>query len=326
MKSVYYIGALALLLVVVAFANQFKSSGSTSGAAAPGSATTVKGPTTTRSPNPNDKIDYSNSKLQTIYLAGGCFWGVEAYISRIPGVQDAISGYANGIGENPTYADVVREKRKFAETVEVKYDPDRIELTDLLTRFFRIINPTSVNKQGNDVGISYRSGVYYTNESDLPVIEAVVAKEQKRYDKKIVTEVLPLTNFYKAEEEHQDYLEKHPDGYCHVDLSILDQPVKVDPTLYTRPSDEELKAKLTPLQYKVVVLGGEERAFSNEYWDNFDPGLYVDIATGEPLFSSKDKYESGCGWPSFTQPIDPDVINYQKDTRYNLVRTALTSR
>ena len=141
-----------------------------------------------------------------------------------------------------------------------------------------------------------------------------------------MTEVLPLTNYYLAEEEHQNYLQKHPDGYCHVDLSVLDEPVKVDPTLYTRPSDEELKKRLTPLQYNVVVLGGEERAFTNEYWNNYDKGIYVDIATGEPLFSSKDKYDSGCGWPSFTQPIDPDVINYNKDTRYNMVRTALTSR
>ncbi|MBW7455412.1 peptide-methionine (R)-S-oxide reductase MsrB [Paenibacillus sepulcri] len=284
------------------------------------------GPTTTRSANPNDKIDYSQSDLQTIYLAGGCFWGIEAYISRIIGVQDATSGYANGTGENPTYEDVVRGDRGFAETVEVKYDPKRIQLPDLLTDFFKVINPTSVNKQGNDAGINYRSGIYYVNDADASVINAVVAKEQKKYDKKIVTEVLPLTNYYLAEDYHQDYLEKNPDGYCHVDLSILDEPVKVDPSLYSRPSDEVLKTKLTDIQYKVAVLEDTETAYSNEYWDTFDPGIYVDVATGEPLFSSRDKYDAGCGWPSFTKPIDPDVVTYDEDTSFNMVRTEARSR
>ncbi|WP_028608964.1 peptide-methionine (R)-S-oxide reductase MsrB [Paenibacillus harenae] len=323
MKRFPYISSLLLLLFITACANQNFTSKSLDSS----TATTAKSePTTTRTENPNDKIDYSNSKLQTIYLAGGCFWGVEAYVSRIPGVQDVTSGYANGIGENPTYMDVVRENRKFAETVEVKYDPARIELSDLLDRFFKIINPTSLNKQGNDAGISYRTGIYYVNDSDAAVIHEAVAKEQRKYDKKIVTEVLPLTNYYLAEEEHQDYLVKNPEGYCHVDLTILDEPVKVDPSLYTRPSNEELKAKLTDLQYNVTVLGGEEIAFSNEYWDTYDPGIYVDIATGEPLFSSRDKYDSGCGWPSFTRPIDPDVVTYVKDTSFNMVRTALKSR
>lgn len=326
MKRFLYVSTLLILLFATACANSIGISGDSKTAGSSSVKLAKNEPTTTRSENPNDKIDYTNSKLQTIYLAGGCFWGVEAFISRIPGVQDVTSGYANGIGENPTYKDVVREDRKFAETVEVKYDPARIGLSDLLTSFFKIINPTSVNKQGNDVGISYRSGIYYVNESDAAVINEVVAKEQTKYEKKIVTEVLPLTNYYLAEEEHQDYLEKHPDGYCHVDLTILDEPVKVDPTKYTRPSNEELKAKLTDLQYNVTVLGGEERAYSNEYWDTYDPGIYVDITTGEPLFSSRDKYDSGCGWPSFTRPIDPDVVTYEKDTRYNMVRTALKSR
>ncbi|NQX63534.1 peptide-methionine (S)-S-oxide reductase MsrA [Paenibacillus qinlingensis] len=321
MRKFVHISSLLLLLFVTACASPSFTSQTTTKAT---KAST--GPTTTRSENPNDSIDYSNSKLQTIYLAGGCFWGVEAYISRIPGVQDVTVGYANGIGENPTYKDVVREDRKFAETVEVKYDPERIALSDLLKRFFKIINPTSLNKQGNDAGISYRSGVYYVDESDISVINEVISSEQKKYDKKIVTEVLPLTNYYLAEEEHQDYLVKNPNGYCHVDLTILDEPIKVDPTLYTRPSNEELKAKLSDLQYKVIVLGAEEQAFSNEYWNTYDPGIYVDIATGEPLFSSRDKYDSGCGWPSFTRPIDPDVVTYEKDTRYNLIRTALKSR
>nr|WP_238357977.1 peptide-methionine (R)-S-oxide reductase MsrB [Cohnella zeiphila] len=288
------------------------------------------GTTTTRSPNPNDNIDYSHSNLKTIYLAGGCFWGIEAYVERIIGVQDVTVGYANGTGENPTYEDVVRGDRGFAETAEVKYDPARLPLPELLTDFFKVINPTSVNKQGNDVGINYRTGIYYTDKADLPVINEVVAKEQKKYSKKIVTEVLPLQNYYLAEEYHQNYLDKNPDGYCHVDLSVLDQvndkPVKVDPSLYSRPSDAELKTKLTDAQYAVAVLNDTETAFSNEYWDNFDPGIYVDVATGEPLFSSSDKYDAGCGWPSFTKPIDPDVVTYHEDTSFNMVRTEVRSR
>ncbi|SDW03877.1 peptide-methionine (R)-S-oxide reductase MsrB [Paenibacillus sp. CF384] len=316
--------SLLLVLVVIACGNLIPddSPGDSLGAITGASAE----PTTTRSPNPNDKVDYSQSKLQTIYLAGGCFWGIEAYVSRIYGVQDVTVGYADGTGSDPTYEDVVQGDRGFAETTEVKYDPDRIPLADLLTDFFKVINPTSLNKQGNDVGINYRTGIYYTQESDLSVINAVVAKEQKKYKKKIVTEVKPFTNYYLAEDYHQDYLEKNPDGYCHVDLTILDEPVKVDPSLYSRPSNEQLKQTLTDIQYKVAVLEETEAAFSNEYWNTFDAGIYVDVATGEPLFSSRDKYDSGCGWPSFTKPIDPDVVTYHEDKSYNMVRTEVRSR
>ncbi|MFH5183706.1 peptide-methionine (R)-S-oxide reductase MsrB [Paenibacillus sp. TAB 01] len=304
--------------------------GSASASAAGTAAGTDGGPTNTRSPNPNDQIDYSHSDLQTIYLAGGCFWGIEAYAERIVGVQNVTVGYANGTGENPTYEDVVRGERGFAETAEVKYDPARIPLPELLTDFFKVINPTSVNKQGNDVGINYRTGIYYVNDADLAVINDVVAKEQKKYTKKIVTEVMPLQNYYLAEEYHQNYLDKNPDGYCHVNLSVLDEvnnkPVKIDPSLYSRPSDEVLKTKLTDAQYAVAVLNDTETAFSNEYWDNFAPGIYVDVATGEPMFSSKDKYDAGCGWPSFTQPIDPAVVTLHEDTSFNMVRTEVRSR
>jgi peptide methionine sulfoxide reductase msrA/msrB len=317
-----------LLLFTAACGSRMPGNAASDSAAttAAGVTTASAGPTTTRSPNPNDKVDYSQSHLQTIYLAGGCFWGIEAYVSRIYGVQNVTVGYANGTGANPTYDDVVQGDRGFAETAEVKYDPDRLPLTDLLTDFFKVINPTSVNKQGNDVGINYRTGIYYSQDSDLSVINAVVAKQQLKYTKKIVTEVLPLTNYYLAEDYHQDYLEKNPDGYCHVDLTILDEPVKVDPALYSRPSDEQLKQKLTDIQYKVAVLNDTETAYSNEYWNTFDPGIYVDVTTGEPLFSSSDKYDAGCGWPSFTKPIDPDVVTYDEDTSYNMVRTEVRSR
>ena len=172
--------------------------------------------------NSNDGIDYSESTLENIYLAGGCFWGVEAFFARIEGVSDVTSGYANGTGDDPTtYREVLKGDRAFAETVEVTYDPERVALTDLLSYYFKIIDPILLNQQGNDKGVQYRTGIYYTDEKDLAVIEDIVTEEQENYDETIVTEVLPLTNYFLAEDYHQEYLENNPDGYCHIDLSIL---------------------------------------------------------------------------------------------------------
>ncbi|MGM8366030.1 peptide-methionine (S)-S-oxide reductase MsrA [Virgibacillus sp. W0181] len=141
--------------------------------------------------NPNTNLDYDENNLEKIYFAGGCFWGVEAYFERIYGVYDVTSGYANGTGENPTYEDVIKGDEGFAETVEVLYDPERISLDELLTYFFKVIDPTMLNQQGNDIGIQYRTGIYYQHDSDASLIETAVEKEQKSYDEKIVTEVLP---------------------------------------------------------------------------------------------------------------------------------------
>ncbi|MBB6022342.1 peptide methionine sulfoxide reductase msrA/msrB [Paenibacillus sp. JGP012] len=266
-------------------------------------------------------------ELRDLYLAGGCFWGVEAYMARIQGVQDVTSGYANGEGENPTYEDVIRGDRGFAETVHVKYDPRQVSLKKLLEAYFLVIDPTSLNKQGNDHGIQYRTGIYYSSPEDEAVIQQAVAAEQANYKQPIVTEVMPLQNYYLAEEYHQDYLEKNPNGYCHIDMRVLDeQDIVIDPAQYPRPTDEQLRDKLTAEQYAVAVNNDTEHAFSNEYWDNEQPGLYVDIATGEPLFSSRDKYDSGCGWPSFTRPIVPEVVTYTKDTSFGMERTEVRSR
>lgn len=277
--------------------------------------------------NPNLGLTFDESTLKEIWLAGGCFWGVEAYMSRIYGVFDVSSGYANGNTEIPTY-----EKLKdtgHAETVYVRYDPERVDLTKLLTHFFIIIDPTLLNQQGNDRGEQYRTGIYYMDASDKIVIDQVVAMEQQKYEDTIVTEVESLDNFGLAEEYHQDYLEKNPDGYCHIEFDSLENqtiPVVIDPTLYKKPSDDVLKMQLTDLQYKVTQGKGTEAAFSNDYWDNFEPGIYVDVVTKEPLFSSLDKYESGCGWPSFTKPIVPEVVTYVVDSSFNMVRTEVRSR
>ena len=276
-------------------------------------------------------LSISTDNLKDIYFAGGCFWGVESYFSRMPGVYDVTVGYANGNTKNPTYEDVSYRNTGHAETVHVQYAPEMINLKTLTEHFFKIINPISVNKQGNDVGSQYRTGIYYVDEADRETIAAVMGLEQQKYEKPIVTELLPLSNYYLAEEYHQDYLVKNPNGYCHISFDSLsdlleDQKMVVDPAKYTKPSDEELRKVLTPEQYNVTQLAGTEAAFSGAYWDNHEPGLYVDVVTGEPLFSSADKFDSGCGWPSFTKPIDPDVIVEKVDNSYGMVRTEVRSR
>ena len=188
-----------------------------------------------------------------------------------------------------------------------------------------MIDPTSVNKQGNDRGRQYRTGIYYQDGADKAVIEQALAQLQTKYKKPVQIEVQPLKNYIVAEEYHQDYLKKNPNGYCHIDITKADEPV-IDEKDYPKPSDAELKAKLTPLQYSVTQNKHTERSFSNEYWDNFQPGIYVDVTTGEPVFSSNDKFESGCGWPSFTKPIAKEVVHYQTDNSFNMQRTEVLSR
>ena len=250
--------------------------------------------------------------MNTIYLAGGCFWGVEGYFKRIEGVKGTTCGYANGRTENPSYEDVCRHDTGHAETVKVDFDDEVISLEDLLIYYFRIIDPVSVNKQGNDVGTQYRTGIYYTNESQLPVIKAAIEREQRKYNEKIAVEVLPIENFYSAEEYHQDYLDKNPNGYCHINLGLADEPI-VRSEKYKRKNDDELKESLTPLQYDVTVNAATERPLDNEFNSNFERGIYVDITSGEPLFFSTDKFESGCGWPSFSKPIQKDLVKYSED-------------
>jgi peptide methionine sulfoxide reductase msrA/msrB len=163
--------------------------------------------------------------IAEIYLAGGCFWGVEAYMERIHGVIDTISGYANGKTENPRYEDVIYRGTGHAETVKVIYDRDKVSLETLLKYYFKIIDPISLNKQGNDIGTQYRTGIYYTNEEDKKIVEKAIEQLQKNYSQKIVVEAVSLTRFDEAEEYHQDYLKKNPRGYCHIDLSKADENI-----------------------------------------------------------------------------------------------------
>ncbi|MDN7242759.1 peptide-methionine (R)-S-oxide reductase MsrB [Planococcus sp. N028] len=323
MKMKWLIGLL-FLVVLLAGCSSLQSLTTNSTGAEGASASTSNFPE-----NPNEKLAFDTDKLEDIWLAGGCFWGVEAYMARVYGVYDVTSGYANGDTENPTYEEVTRKNTGHAETVHVRYDPERVDLEKLVSQYFIIIDPTLLNQQGNDRGEQYRTGVYYENEADRAVIDKVVANEAKKYDKPIVTEVEPLKHYYLAEEYHQDYLEKNPDGYCHIEFDSLedqDVPALIDPAKYPKPSDEVLKEKLTEAQYNVTQKNDTETAYSNEYWDNYEPGIYVDVATGEPLFSSADKYDSKCGWPSFTKPIEPGVVTEHKDTTFNMVRIEVRSR
>jgi peptide methionine sulfoxide reductase msrA/msrB len=277
--------------------------------------------------NPNNGVKYDNEVLHDIWLAGGCFWGVEAYMSRVYGVADTTVGYANGKTENPTYQEVCRQDTGHAETVLVRYDPSKVALSTLLTHFFAIIDPTSLNRQGGDSGTQYRTGIYFKDVNDLAVINAVAAAERARHSKPFVTEIIPLRQFFPAEEYHQDYLEKHPDGYCHIHFDSLSENfVFVDPGDYRKPDADTLKKTLSPLQYAVTQQAETERAFSNEYWNTREPGLYVDVVTGEPLFRSSDKFDSGCGWPSFSEPIEADVVGYRQDRAFGMKRTEVRSR
>ncbi len=269
--------------------------------------------------------------LKEMYYAGGCFWGVEEYFSRIPGVSGVTVGYANGKTGNPTYEEVCSGNTGHAETVHVSYDPDKVSLKTLTEQFFKIINPISVNRQGNDIGSQYRTGIYYIDESDRPVIQAVMAQVQKKYDRPLAVELVPLTSYYLAEDYHQDYLKKNPNGYCHISFDSLKdlqdkEAIRVDPDKYVKPSDAALKATLAPEVYNVTQKAGTERSFSGKFWDHKEAGIYVDIVTGEPLFSSADKYDSGCGWPSFTKPIDAAVIVEKEDRSHGMVRTEVRSR
>ncbi|ALF24213.1 bifunctional peptide-methionine (S)-S-oxide reductase MsrA/peptide-methionine (R)-S-oxide reductase MsrB [Fusobacterium nucleatum subsp. nucleatum ATCC 23726] len=272
----------------------------------------------------NITMENNTKNIKEIYLAGGCFWGVEEYFARIDGVIDSVSGYANGSFDNPSYENVCNNSGH-AETVHITYDSTKVSLDTLLKYYFRIIDPTSVNKQGNDKGVQYRTGIYYQNEEDKQIALNAIKEEQKKYSKPIVVEIEKLKRFDKAEEYHQDYLKKNPNGYCHINLNKASEAI-IDEKKYQKPSDEVLKEKLSTLEYQITQEAATERAFTHEYYKNQEDGIYVDITTGEPLFSSKDKYDAGCGWPSFTKPIATEVVNYKKDSSHGMNRVEVRSR
>lgn len=259
--------------------------------------------------------------MKTIYLAGGCFWGVQKYLSLIPGVQETTVGYANGASENPSYQEVCGGSGH-AETVRVVYDESIVSLTALLDLYAEIIDPASVNRQGADAGVQYRTGVYYEDESDRAIVSGWLALLQESLPAPVAIELAPLRSFYPAEAYHQDYLDKNPGGYCHIPKSKFARAR--EGARRARPG-EDLRQRLTPMQYEVAVGGATEPPFQNEYYDRFEPGIYVDVVSGKPLFVSTDKFESGCGWPAFSKPIDDSLLTRLPDSSYGRSRTEVRS-
>lgn len=258
---------------------------------------------------------------RVIYLAGGCFWGVEGYFKKLNGVFATTTGYANGNSDDTDYHRI--DETDHAETVKVEYDMSKISLEEILLHYFRIIDPKSVNQQGNDIGRQYRTGIYYENEADIPVIEKMMRFEREKHGK-IAVETSKLKNFVNAEDYHQDYLDKNPGGYCHIDLGLAQKPLfETSPTL---PTEEELKKTLTPEEFHIIVNAGTERPFTSELNDEYRKGIYIDKVTKVPLFASQDKFDAGCGWPSFSKPILSSVIVEKVDLSHGMTRTEVRSK
>lgn len=267
-------------------------------------------------------------KTSVIYLAGGCFWGMEKLMQSIPGVADAESGYANGTGEQDAdYKTVCGGKTGFRETVKVTYDPARVSLDQLLFAYFEVVDPTAVNRQGHDIGTQYQAGVYYADEDAQATVERVAAIERARTPR-FAVEIGPLKNYFPAEEYHQNYLDKNPNGYCHIPFAEIARLSKstIDAGRYAKPDDESIRAKLTQEQYVVTQESATERPFTSEYYGSKERGLYVDIVTGEPLFTSDDMYHSSCGWPSFSKPVEPSVVVAREDRSHCMHRVEVRSR
>ena len=272
--------------------------------------------------------------LAVATFAGGCFWCVEAAFDYQYGVLSAVSGYTGGTEKRPAYKDVARGKTSHLEAVRVTYDPSRVTYEQLLELFWRQINPTDDGGQFADRGDHYRTAIFVHGAEQRRLARGSRAALGKsgRFDKPVVTRLLSPGPFWIAEAYHQDYHLKNPAHYNRyrrgsgrTGYLARVWGAKKKPK-YTRPSDAELKRKLSPLQYRVAREDGTERPFKNKYWKNKRPGIYVDIASGEPLFSSRDKFKSGTGWPSFSRPLIPAHVKRKVDRAHGMVRTEVRSR
>lgn len=266
----------------------------------------------------------NNLNIKTIYLAGGCFWGTEYYFQNIKGILKTIVGYANGKTEDTNYEIVASTDH--SETVKIYYDFSVISLTEILLHFFRIIDPHSVNRQGNDIGRQYRTGIYWEkdDEKSKKIVEDFFKYQEEKIGN-IAVESAEIKNFIKAEEYHQDYLEKNPNGYCHVNLNLIDEPLIEDDRKFIE-SNEKKREILNDLSYDVMVNSATERPFTSELNDEYRKGIYIDKLSKKPLFVSTDKFDSGCGWPSFSKPIVTDELEEVKDNSYGMVRTEVRSK
>jgi peptide methionine sulfoxide reductase msrA/msrB len=286
-------------------------------------------------------------------FAGGCFWCMEPPLEKILGVHSVTSGYAGGRVKSPSYDQVSAGGTGHAEVVQVAYDPSRVSYEQLVEVFWRNVDPTDAGGQFCDRGNQYRTGIFYEGES-----QRLAAQESKRaldgsgvLGKPVVTEIVALDAFYPAEAYHQDFYKKDPARYhsyrtgCGRDRRLSELwgkvPVKrvaaphagaskgwtsVKDASWTKPPKDELKKTLKPLQYQVTQENGTEYAFRNEYWNNHEPGIYVDVVSGEPLFSSLDKFDSGSGWPSFTRPLVAANVASETDASHGMVRSEVRSK
>ncbi len=295
----------------------------------------------------------ASENVEVATLAGGCFWCTESDLEQLPGVLDVVSGYSGGQVKNPTYEQVSSGRSGHIESVEVKYDPTVVSYEQVLDYFFRHIDPTDNKGSFVDRGPQYRPAIFYHNAMQKQIAEQFMMEidKAKIYPKSLKTELLKFENFYPAEAYHQDYYKKSSLKYKYyryasgrdeyLDKVFGDDRKEHPKTLrqlidekkqlaniktYSKPSQSEIKSSLTEMQYYVTQQEGTEKPFENEYWDNKAAGIYVDIVTGEPLFSSTDKYKSGTGWPSFTKPINPGYIVEKTDYRLLYPRTEVRSK
>ncbi len=258
--------------------------------------------------------------IQTYYFAGGCFWGLQEYFRRLHGVLETQVGYANGDGDDAHY-DTLKQTHH-AECVKVTFDTYIISPREILLRFFKVIDPSQKDQQGNDIGEQYRTAIFYTPENNLDDIQAVVDYERPQY-KHFYTLIEPLKNFVPAEQYHQDYLQKNPQGYCHINPNAAWDPLFDD--VWTIVSDDELKTQLDELSYNVLRYSETEAPHTSELNHQWQKGIYVDKATGQPLFASSDKFDQGCGWPSFSRPITSNSLTYLLDSSFGRTRTEVKS-
>ncbi len=288
-------------------------------------------------------------KLAKATFAGGCFWCMEPPFEKLEGVVEVISGYSGGHKSDPTYEEVSAGGTGHLEVVQILFDPEKIGYDELLEVFWRNIDPTDEYGQFVDQGSQYATAIFYHDQDQKQLAESSKEALQKsgKFDRPIVTQIRPFEAFYEAEDYHQDYYQTYKTRYkFYRSMSGRDRFIQrnwegekemesqeaaaadIDDRLkdYRKPDEEHLRKNLTPLQYEVTQLEGTELAFNNEYWDHKREGIYVDIVSGEPLFSSLDKYRSGTGWPSFTKPLEPDNIVEKTDRRLWQVRTEVRSR
>lgn len=273
------------------------------------------------------EVIFLTEQYEVATFAGGCFWCMVKPFDEQPGIIKVVSGYTGGHKENPTYKEVCSETTGHYEAVQITFDPEVFPYEKLLELYWPQIDPTDAGGQFADRGDSYRTAIFYHNEHQKELAEE--SKQQLeasgRFSEPIATQILPAKPFYEAEEYHQGYYKKNKFRYAMYRRgSGRDRFIKENWKDFGR--DEQLKTTLTPIQYEVTQNDATEPPFRNEFWDHTEDGIYVDIVSGEPLFSSTDKYDAGCGWPSFTKAINEDEVKENMDVSHNMVRTEVRSK